>query len=458
MNVDYKYDFTSNRASITQLVNTKFIEYFTSKRELLTYPIKINTGDRGAILADLEELGYKAKTIRKFENSPLAEQHMMPRGPLSIFEFEKFDMFFILNKELKELISFACVDNIELLETLSRTISKKRAAKQEVIFFKEFFISQGMMGPELTDNVFYKKIEDFKSNKKYYPYFKDDIDVFFKNYFLSRDNILVLSGMPGTGKTKMIDLYMKFLMSNKSLVKKTIANKQKSDMLDDYLLDRKVSAMEKELDMMKESGIKSSNSTPIADDEELNLITQVWYVKNEDVLVNDDFWQKLRATPPSLLVLDDLDNFLGHRTKNSDNSEDAKRNRFINQLLSFTDGLNDNDICKIIITTNLDVRSDIDNALLRANRTFTVLELPLLSYQEALDIWLSEELQKSDFEPLFEKDSQVTSSELSSTIQKYLKLKELDQKVVASYFDRDSIDITKTINEHYRGKIGKIGF
>ena len=95
-------------------------------------------------------------------------------------------------------------------------------------------------------------------------------------------------------------------------------------------------------------------------------------------------------------------------------SDDAKKNAFLNQLLSFTDGVQKNKT-KFIITTNQHF-DDVDTALLRKGRLFDILEFRKLTNSEALKIWLEQELKEEEFNKLFTDD--VLQSDLGSEISK----------------------------------------
>ena len=65
--------------------------------------------------------------------------------------------------------------------------------------------------------------------------------------------------------------------------------------------------------------------------------------------------------------------------------DERNRNRFLSNLLSFTDGIQKN-YTKFIFTTNQSF-DDIDSAVLRKGRLFDVLELRELTNEEALEVW-----------------------------------------------------------------------
>ena len=229
----------------------------------------------------------------------------------------------------------------------------------------------------------YKKYSDLLNvSKLYYPYL--NTDDLFKKYSLSSESILLLIGKPGVGKTKLIALLEKFMFNNPELFK---LNKDEFD------------------------------------DE---IFFKIAYVKNTDILASDSFWDKLNENSYNIVFLDDADDLLSSRDNEIINQEDLNRKKFINQLLSFTDGIEKNET-KFIITTNRSVK-DIDLAILRKGRTFDILKLRELNRNEALAIWKENDLDENDFNELFKNDI-ILQSDLGSEIQMAIKLKELNENI-----------------------------
>lgn len=140
----------------------------------------------------------------------------------------------------------------------------------------------------------------------------------------------------------------------------------------------------------------------------------VAYVKSTDILAMDEFWRTLQKELPDFVILDDLDYMLTKRESEVMTSDDAKKNVFLNQLLSFTDGVQKNKT-KFIITTNQHF-DDVDTALLRKGRLFNILQFRKLKNIEALKIWLEQELKEEEFHSLFQ--DEVLQSDLGSEIAK----------------------------------------
>lgn len=206
----------------------------------------------------------------------------------------------------------------------------------------------------------YRDTEDFdKLMVEMYP--RIDIDEMMRQYSISDESLMILSGQPGTGKT----CFAKLMMSAHALV-------QECDI-------------------------------------------DVVYVKDKELLKKDQFWAIMSRKEPDMIILDDLDAELLPRTTENPNE-------IVSNMLSYSDGIFDVDT-KILITTNL-TDSKIDKALVRAGRSFDTLCLPQLSRKEAIDIWVNT-LQSTEeaFISRFTDMEVVSQAALVSEHQRYLKSK-----------------------------------
>lgn len=140
-----------------------------------------------------------------------------------------------------------------------------------------------------------------------------DIDphILAKEYNESKDNLLIIHGAPGTGKTSYIKHLSAYIAEQKGLIN-----------YDNY------------------------------DNE-----GKIFYAKDWAVMNNSQFWPKLTEANPSLLILDDLDHALGAKD----------RSEFVSNLLSFLDGVISRKNNKVVISTNKEI-GEIDKALLRSGR------------------------------------------------------------------------------------------
>lgn len=202
-------------------------------------------------------------------------------------------------------------------------------------------------------------------NKDYYPYICTD--ALFSEYFSSPESILLLTGAPGLGKSKLATCLLQYAVEN-----------------------------------------PESLPYPLSyEDPFINLV----FVKGAEVLSSEEFWIHIEEYSPDFVIIDDLDNMLTTRDAEVQSGADELKNKFMNQFLSFTDGIEKRNT-KFIITTNQNYR-DIDSAVLREGRLFDILEMRALSREEALKIWESEGLSPEDFI-----EDEITAAQLSSKIFK----------------------------------------
>ena len=235
------------------------------------------------------------------------------------------------------------------------------------VFLTTFYMSNGMV----TDSVKIIGRKEFNDvSGMYYPYI--NVDIMCEQLFSNKENILIFCGKPGTGKTKLSSQIIKYALDNLDTV-------------------------------------------PYYDEDADSIY--IAYVKNTEVLAQDQFWKDLANGRFSFIILDDLDFFLTARDTEVQSQEDIDRNKFINQFLSFTDGI-ENNRTKFIITTNQPFK-DMDVALMRKGRMFDILELRDLTKEEALKIWLKHGLDEAEF-PF---NDRVLQADLGSMIQKKLNTK-----------------------------------
>ncbi len=190
-----------------------------------------------------------------------------------------------------------------------------------------------------------------------------DVPMMTKLYSEGDENILILTGEPGTGKTCFVKKSLRELAVN---------------------MGRNIS---------------------------------VKYVKDIDILKDDSFWADLSKNMPDVLVLDDLDDELLPRTEG--------RNEIVNHLLSFSDGLFDVKT-KVIITTNLS-NSAIDSAITRPGRCFEILALPQLTIDQAKSVWKdgfdqTDETFAEVFGDEFEDGAKISQAALMSEYKRFIKV------------------------------------
>lgn len=239
------------------------------------------------------------------------------------------------------------------------------------IFMTSFFLTDGVLDSNMKE----VKSTDFNYiNKKYYPYI--DTDIMFDQFFTGNENILVCVGAPGLGKTKLASLAIKHAYNNP----------------DKLPYDK----------LLNHEGLE-------------NQFINIVFVKSTDVLVLDNFWRTLETIEADIVIIDDLDYMLTKRADEVLSEDDGKKNAFLNQFLTFTDGV-EKYKTKFIITTNQGY-NEIDSAILRKGRLFDIIELRKLDKSEALVIWLDNNLKEDDFNLVF-KTHEILSADLGSEISK----------------------------------------
>ena len=271
-----------------------------------------------------------------------------------------------------------------------------------------FYTSYFMNGNQVDSNSKVKTLEDFNYiSELYYPYIKTD--VMFEQFFTGDENILLLVGEPGIGKSKLSSLALKFAFQNTQLLP---YDKQKDN---PGLEEQYISA---------------------------------GYVKSTEVLSDDKFWRQLEKGLYDFVIIDDLDYMLTKRDAELQTAEDKTKNDFLNQFLSFTDGVEKNHT-KFIITTNQRY-DDIDSALLRKGRLFNILELRSLDKAEALAIWLSNKLSEKEFNELYSTQHDILPADLGSEISK--RLNDRIETACEDYLLEEGI--SKILNAKRKKKVG----
>lgn len=269
------------------------------------------------------------------------------------------------------------------------------------IYMRSFFMNDGRL--DLNESELKAKDLDYIS-ELYYPYIKTD--VMFEQFFTGAENILLLVGAPGLGKSKLTTLALKHAHQNPHILP---------------------------YDKM-------------ADNETLETqFINCAYVKSTDVLVNDKFWRELEKGSFDFCIIDDLDYMLTKRDAEVQTIEDDKKNTFLNQFLSYTDGIEKHNT-KFIITTNQSY-DEIDSALLRDGRLFDILEFRALHKDEAINIWKSNKLSEEEFNKVFTKND-VSPATLGKEINKRLN-KRIDS-ATQSYLLEDNISKVKNAGRRKR--------
>jgi SpoVK/Ycf46/Vps4 family AAA+-type ATPase len=223
----------------------------------------------------------------------------------------------------------------------------------------------------------------------------------FRQYLLSKETLLLLSGETGTGKTKVIDLFLQYATS----VAETFFIKEEDD---------------------------------------IPYISAV-YVKNTEILSMDRFWMDIAREKYDVIILDDVDHMLISREHNTDSFNDNIRGKFISNFLSFSDGIT-NTKTKFIITTN-QATNNMDTAILRKGRCFDVLKFRNLKKKEAQEIWKEAKLPFELFKKEFDDVDIIKACDLGSKIELYRNLKKQNSGDIKSYVLEDNISLYKNSSD-----------
>ena len=260
-------------------------------------------------------------------------------------------------------------------------------------------------------------------NKKYYPFL--NVDLMIKEFIESTDNILILTGEPGVGKSKLFSTILKEILQKPEYIKSF----KKPKLVEQQMEINDIEDLE---DALKSFGSLQQEK-----------VYHVAAAKNISMLALDSFW--VEAKKYNFLIFDDLDYVLSSRDSSR---EDTEKNQFLSHLLSFTDGIEKNNT-KIIITTNQPF-SELDPALLRKGRLFAVLNFRPLSYDEALEVWIDEGLKEEVFEDYFGDKDEILQAELGNIIQNY---KRNDSKIIEKqeFILDPSIDALNKAKKHKTG-------
>ena len=290
---------------------------------------------------------------------------------LYIFAYDKTTKevkFFInagINSYYKNASFYLYTKNLDNLEGIYNVFLKYEFNNsQSKIAFRQYSMTQQGMSIN-NENMVY---EDFKDiNDKYYPYI--NLKLFMDEFILGNENVLILCGKPGTGKSKFARLVMKKLLeedkiNNSDKYIKYFDQTFNSDDLN-FNLDQNVNTDSKNTlnKFLKDIEIKNSVNSI----EHKDFSFYVASAKNVDLIASDEFWNEMKNI--DLIILDDLDFLLSSR---QENREDVIKNQFLSNFLSFTDGIHKRKT-KVIITTNQPFEA-IDEALLRRGRLFAILE------------------------------------------------------------------------------------
>ncbi|MFA9374052.1 MAG: AAA family ATPase [Poseidonibacter sp.] len=274
-----------------QLVNYIYCKY-TNKNEFMDH-IEENynffiTSNNGGIIVENDYIIDIAVTS---ENSSFVTYYV------SILSISKAECQNKLNNLVFGLKDFLDVSNKVSYETI------------------QYRDNQSLDSYYYSENIY----KDF--NPLFFPYISD-CDEYINSFIESNSSLLILKGIPGTGKTTF----------SKQIITK--------------LHEQRV------------------------DNSSLNVL----YSFDENILFSNEFFTKLQFGTIDVVVLEDFNSSI-HKNQESENVNT------LNKFLSLIEGLISNNI-KIIISTNIESENQLNSALIRPGRCFDVLNFRKLEKVE----------------------------------------------------------------------------
>jgi hypothetical protein len=196
-------------------------------------------------------------------------------------------------------------------------------------------------------------IEDIVHQESY-P-FIPNIDQYVDDYIKSNEQVLILIGPPGTGKTRFLRYFLKKLHDHVNPMTTT----------------------------------KDWEDIPTIDEDKQITVS---YTTDKNVIESDHIFIDLFSDRVNCLILEDIDFNLRARKEG---------NTAMYKLLAASDGLITNSNRKIIVSTNLENENRIDSAFIRPGRCFDILKFRPLDLEESnllLGKWgITKELTKDGY-------------------------------------------------------------
>jgi len=245
---------------------------------------------------------------------------------ISILKFENKVIFLSENREVIVEISKKFQKRFKNSDKIDLSIYKIIDILVDNVMLMINVIDESL--ETLEDNILAGRVDEeevqkniYKFNPLAYP-FINNIDRYTDDYFKSKSSILILHGEPGGGKTSFIKYILNILNKNR---------KDKSKKL------------------------------------------LVLYSFDENIFYSNELYNKMIIIDYDIIILEDMNNIL---YKNQDNNQNI-----LAKFLSVTDGLLSKDT-KIIISTNIESRSQINEALMRPGRSFNTIHFRKLKVEE----------------------------------------------------------------------------
>jgi hypothetical protein len=225
----------------------------------------------------------------------------------------------------------------ELLKDLSSNV-----AKSTIIDVDWFYHEDKKLASHSLKEIIYEVV-----HQEAYPYL--EMDKFIDGYFKSSSSIMIMSGVPGTGKTKLIRHIMRKATDSGANFLKLFRLKHRYE--DD------------------EPG---ASGRVFAKKDPTDLRVKIAYTTDIGVLHDENFYVQIRTNGYHFVVLEDIDFKLNSRKDG---------NELMHKFLALSDGFISSNV-KVILSTNLEV-GEIDDALTRPGRCYAAIETRRLNFEEA---------------------------------------------------------------------------
>ena len=258
-----------------------------------------------------------------------------------IFVFSEFNEFVIMlnlfsKGNLFKILYTIYTNSIEIINNLNtKIINELHDTNVSLdIDVKWYYWEQGLSDYESIP----MKLDDIVYDEAY-PYIEGGIKKLSEYYIKSNEQVLILIGPSGTGKTRLIR----------------------------YLVKQLVNKIENE----KRKLLPSLN---FISDDEISL-PSVRYTTDNKVMSDSKIFIDMLYKDSVALILEDIDFQLRDRRDGND---------VMYKLLSSSDGfISNNNLSKIIVSTNIESESKIDSAFVRPGRCFGIIHTRELNYEES---------------------------------------------------------------------------
>ena len=224
----------------------------------------------------------------------------------------------------------------DLFKDLSSNVSKATIIDVDWFYHEDKKLSNHSLKEIIYETVY----------QEAYPYL--DMDKFIEGYFKSSSSIMIMSGVPGTGKTRLIRHIMRKATDSGANFLKLFKLKHRYDDADEGA-----------------GRIFVRKDAP-------DLRVKIAYTTDIGVLHDENFYVNIRTGGYHFVVLEDIDFKLNSR-------EDG--NELMHKFLALSDGFISSNV-KVILSTNLEI-GEIDDALTRPGRCYAAIETRRLNFEEA---------------------------------------------------------------------------